>query len=444
MSAPALTFLRKSLWTTLGFIGTYALRFLLNILLTRLLAPDMMGVLVIVYAVRLGMELLTDIGIEQNIIHHPDGISSHFRNVAWTLQVARGAFLSLIFAVCVPIIADFYHIERGLLYVMAISPLLGGLHSTAIFVLVRQLDVSRRNLFELGSEVLAFGVTITLTWLTRSVWAPVCGAVLAVIIRSALSYLLPDARQRFVFDWPTYRRIFTFGRWIALTSLLIYATGNLDRLFFGRFVPLQLVGVYGIARTMAEIPTVFARRLSYQILFPAMARWQEGGVHDQLLTMRRLLVLAAAAGLALAATGADWIIGLLYDPRYVRAGWILAILLPASLISILANLNEGLLLAEGRAASSTLASLGKLAAVLVGLPLAFKAWGFAFSVLALVPAELVYYLCITFGIRIMRRDVLQQDLMAIGMALGFLLLFELLRAWAGFSSPFAGIAGGSV
>lgn len=437
-------FLHKSLWTTLGFIGSYGLRFALNIVLTRLLAPKWMGVLAIVYTVRLGMELLTDIGIEQNIIHHADGISRHFRDVAWTAQVARGAFLSAIFVLSVPVLADFYHIERALFYVMALSPVLGGLHSTAIFVLVRQLDVPRRNLFELGCETLGFLSAVTLTLLLHSVWGAVCGAVLAVALRSALSYLLPDAGQRFVVDWAIYRRIFAFGRWIALTSLLVYATGNLDRLFLGRYVPLQVLGVYGIARTIAEIPTVFARRLSYQILFPTMARWKEGEISDQLLSMRHGLVLLTGGGLAAAAMSADWLVALLYDPRYAQAGWILAILLPVGLISILASLNEGLLLAEGRASFSSLASLCKLGAMLVGMPLAFVLWGFGATVIVLGLVELVYYFCITIGIGAVKRRIMHQDLASVLVAGGLLLLLGFLRAWAGLGSPFAGFAGGRV
>lgn len=434
--------LGKSMWTVLGFVGSYGLRFLLNVVLTRLLAPEMMGVLVIVNAVRLGMELLTDIGIEQNIIHHPDGVERHFRNVAWTMQVGRGALLSLIFAASTPFVANFYHLDPALLYVMALSPVIGGLHSTAIFVLVRKLEVPRRNLFELGSEVLGFLVTVSLVLIERSVWAWVIGAVLSVTIRSALSYLLPDARQSPVVDTAINRRIFHFGRWIALTSLLIYATSNVDRLFFGRIVPLSLVGVYGVARAIAEVPTVFARRLAYQILFPVMARWQQGHASQSLLTMRRGIVCLAGTGIGLCIMSADWVIRLIYDARYAGAGWILAMLLLGGLFAILANLNEALLLAAGRPSASSGASLVKLIAVAAMMPLGFALGGFACAVVTLILAEAMYYVTISRKVGALGPVVWRQDLGAVLCATGAAGLVGALRWALALGSPFAGLMAG--
>lgn len=434
----------KSLWTMAGLLGSYGLRFGLNIVLTRLLAPEIMGVMVIINAVRLGIELLTDVGIEQNIIHHEDGIDRHFRNVAWTMQVGRGLFLSLLFALATPFLARFYHIQPVLLYVVACSPFLGGLHSTAIFVLVRKLEVPRRNLFELASEALAFIVSVGLAYSLRSVWAPVIALVLAVAIRSALSYLLPDARQKLVLDRAIQRRIVHFGKWIALTSLLMYAASNLDRLYFGRMVPLGVVGIYGVARAFAEIPTTLARRLGYQILFPALARAKEGGddLARQILMARRPLVLVAALGLGGASMMADWLIRLIYDPRYAAAGWMLAVLLVGGLFSILSNLNEALILAAGRPAFSSYANLARLVTLSLLLPACYALGGFSWAVAGIAAVEIAQYAYIGLGVRQIQGRIWRQDLAAMALGLIAMALIGALRLRLGLGLPFAGMMGG--
>ncbi|MBY0582214.1 MAG: oligosaccharide flippase family protein, partial [Sphingomonas sp.] len=379
-------YLGKFLWTTGTFVISAGLKFGLNVVLSYLLAPEILGVMVVVNAVRLGVELLTDVGIEQNIIHNADGLSRTFRDSAWTLQILRGLLLSAAFACAAPLLAANYHIDVRIFLLAALSPMIGGAHSTAIFVLVKRLEVRRRNGFELGSEALAFVVQILLAVWLRSVWAPAIGLVAAVAIRTALSYLLPDASQRLRFDRAIFGRIISFGKWIALTSLLTYAATNLDRLYFGKITPLAVLGIYGIARAIAELPTTLARRMSYQIIFPALAGRDGDNLEARMAMMassRLVFALGTCLALAAASSVADGLIALIYDRRYIAAGWMLSILLLGAMFAVLSNLNEALLLSAGRPQFSTAANLMRLVTLAVAMPSGFAVAGFGGALVAL-------------------------------------------------------------
>ena len=69
-----------------------------NLALTRILVPELFGIMMIVNTVRTGIELLSDIGIAQSVIRSSRGEQPVFYNTAWTLQVARGAALFLLCA----------------------------------------------------------------------------------------------------------------------------------------------------------------------------------------------------------------------------------------------------------------------------------------------------------------------------------------------------------
>jgi len=435
----------KFVWTAGTFVVSAGLKFGLNIVLAWLLAPEILGVMVVVNAIRLGIELLTDVGIEQNIIHHRDGLTRAFRDTAWTLQLVRGLLLSGVFLAAAPLLADAYGIDTRIFLLAALSPLIGGAHSTAIFVLVKRMEVRRRNLFELSCEALAFAVQVALAAWLRSVWAPAIGLVLAVAIRSALSYALPDAAQRPRLDREVVRRIVDFGKWIAVTSLVMYAATNLDRLYLGRVVPLALLGIYGIARAIAELPTTLARRMSYQIIFPALAAAAEGGGDDRAGAMAAIgrsrgpFVLAAAAGLALAASVADLLIGAIYDPRYAGAGWMLAVLLGGAVFAVLSNLNEALLLSAGRPLFSSIANLLRLATLAILLPTGFALAGFAGAVAAVAVTELCQYGYVAIGLRAVGMHFRRQDALAIGLAVTLFALVVALRWQFGLGDPLAGM-----
>src|SRR4051794_18780341 len=100
----------RAIWTVGAFGASFSMRLLSNVILSRLLSPSVFGVIVLVNTVRYGIELLTDVGIEQNIVHHRHGLEPKFFNTAWTLQIARGAALTLLFLVLTPILSDFFGI----------------------------------------------------------------------------------------------------------------------------------------------------------------------------------------------------------------------------------------------------------------------------------------------------------------------------------------------
>ncbi len=62
--------LKGTLWT----IGAYGLGLLLrmgtNVITTRLLAPELFGIMSIVYTLWNAVEFMTDVGIDQNIVHN--------------------------------------------------------------------------------------------------------------------------------------------------------------------------------------------------------------------------------------------------------------------------------------------------------------------------------------------------------------------------------------
>ncbi len=75
-----------------------------SVVLTRLLAPELFGIMVIFNSLKAGIELLTDVGIGQSIIYNRNAEDPDFYNTAWTLAAIRGVILwVLACAVTVPV-----------------------------------------------------------------------------------------------------------------------------------------------------------------------------------------------------------------------------------------------------------------------------------------------------------------------------------------------------
>ena len=103
-------FLVKNSLLTIGAYGfCQVLRVGTNIVLARLLAPELFGVMLIANSLKSGIEVITDVGMAQNIVYHKEANNPDYYNTAWTLQAMRGVAVWLVaLAFAVPI-AAFYH-----------------------------------------------------------------------------------------------------------------------------------------------------------------------------------------------------------------------------------------------------------------------------------------------------------------------------------------------
>src|SRR5258708_36511693 len=100
--------LRGTIWTIGAYGISQVLRLVTNIFLARLLAPDIFGTMLIVYSLRTGLELISDVGIGQNIVYNKNAENPDFYNTAWSLQLIRSVVLWLVFLAAAVPIARFY------------------------------------------------------------------------------------------------------------------------------------------------------------------------------------------------------------------------------------------------------------------------------------------------------------------------------------------------
>ena len=76
-----------AIWTITGYGASQVLRFGSNLILTRLLAPEFFGLMAIVNALRMGIELFSDVGISPSIVNNKTGEQAYFRKHSLDITV---------------------------------------------------------------------------------------------------------------------------------------------------------------------------------------------------------------------------------------------------------------------------------------------------------------------------------------------------------------------
>jgi O-antigen/teichoic acid export membrane protein len=322
--------LRGSMWILFGYGGGLVLRIASNLILTRLLFPEAFGISAIVGLFQAGLEMFSDIGVGPNIIRSRRGDDPDFLDTAWTIQVGRGLLLCLgSMAIAWPA-SRMYHTPQlvWLLPIAGISPLIRGFTSTGIFTCTRRLRLGHLMALELSTQVVSLVTTIGLAIAFPSPWALVVGGLAGSLSRTVFSHMLPGAiRHRFRREPEALADLFGFGRWIALNSLITFLAMQSDRLLLGRLVSMELLGLYTIALSLAQLPRDLLARFDHNLLLPAVSEAIRSGQGvGKARGIRRTILFAASVGcMALAAIGPP-LIHSMYDRRYESAGPLLAIL----------------------------------------------------------------------------------------------------------------------
>jgi len=402
--------LRASAWTVGGFGAGQLIRFGANLVLTRLMFPDVFGLAAIVFTFIQGLYMFSDVGTGPAVIQSPRGDEPRFLDTAWTIQAIRGGGLLVASCLIAAPVAAFYGqpLLAWLIPAAGLGAFADGFVSMSIQTAQRHLKVKWVTLVDLASHLLNVLTMIATALVLRRLlgptdlrlaWATVTGTVVGEVFRVVLSHaVVPGQRHRLHLDAEARKVLLGFGRLVFLSTALTFLAAQSDRLLFAKLIPLEVLGVYGIAAALGGLPAQTAQRLSSSVLFPAFSRLHEQGELGAAFWRGRLPVLLAGATLVsgLLASG-PFLIRILYDARYAQASIIIQFLALASWFQILDATNGAALLASGRVHWMAAGHATKLLAILALVPLGFHRGGFLGALAGLVLADLLRYLTSVVG-----------------------------------------------
>jgi O-antigen/teichoic acid export membrane protein len=306
------------------------------------------------------------------------------------------------------------------------------------------MEFAKLNLFGLVTSAIPLPFVVLFAYLYPSIWVLVLGGVGGSAVTLVAShFLLPDVKQKLCVYKPYAWEIVSFGKWIFASSIVYFLSNNYDRLYFAKVVPLELLGIYGIARTIADLLGTVALRVGNIVVFPFIAsheNMQRESLRQQLIPIRLKTLLLLALGCSFFVATADLAIKILYDQRYHAATWMLPILVIGAWFSMLAAINESTLLGLGMPSYSAMANAVRFAFLVIGLPLSIEFGGLVGAVITLGLIEIGRYIAIWVGQKRERFSFARQDLtvtIAMFLMIG---LWEWLRWGAGFGTSFDTLA----
>ena len=408
--------------------------------MTRLLVPEMFGLMSIVSVFIMGLSLFSDLGLKQSIIQSKRGRDERFLNTIWSFQIIRGFSIwgfSVLVAIAVLMAQRLLWMPVGTVYAEPLLPyiipvstlgmIISAFEPTWTSLASRDLQQARLIKIELICQITGVIVMVLMAFYTRSIWALVLGSLISGITRSIIvNFVIKEKRNHFEIDKAYISEIFHFGKWIFLSSIIGFLAMNGDKLLLGGLISTKDLGVYNIASFMIGAVATIVARLLGGVAYPALSET----VRDRPYDLQRIYYrfrLPFDAGIMFLAgflfASGQTIIHLLYDSRYADAGWMLNVL-ALSLVALRYNLADQSYLALGKPKMMTMLTLIRTVALFVFLPIAYHQFGLHGAIWAIVASyfssfPMAIYYKKTHQLLDVKKELITLPMIFLGIACGF-------------------------
>lgn len=345
--------LGSGVWSVANFGGGQVMRLASNLVLTRILSPDDFGLMALVSSFLIGLNMFSDMGLGPSIMQSKRGDDPAFLDTAWAIKVVRGFIIFATACVIAWPLALFYN-QPNFAWIFpasALSMLVGGFFPTRIDSAGRHLQIGRLTLIELGNQMIGIAITIAAALILQNIWALVWGQVLGAFAQLAMfHYFLPGHIDRFRFEKAARDEIVKFGKWIFFSTICGFLLFQGDRIVLGRVLTMDHLGIYNIGLFLATVPGLLGTAIAGRLFIPMYREHppRESAANVRTLQRTRAIFTAVllVVGITLALIG-PWLVDVLYDARYTRAGGILVAIVCIQMMLVIPLSYETAALASG-------------------------------------------------------------------------------------------------
>ena len=423
---------RGAFLETGGYVIGLVVRFGSNVLLTRLLQPEVFGLLAMVQLIHFSLHMLADVGLSQAVVSDARGDDDDFLDTVWSMQVVRG--IALTFATLLATWPAAVWFKEPRMYwivpLATVNTFVHGFVSSRVYTCHRHVRLGSLLKLEIGTQTLSVVINLIGAYMGYGLISLLIGQLIGTALYTALSHFLPGTthRDRFRMDPKIRHEVLRFGRWIFLSSALTVVATRGDSAMLGRMLGPAMLGLYNLATNIADLPETLSFRIVNSVVYPTMSRtYNEAPATFRQVFYRLRFYFDAASHTALGGLAAmsAFVIDLLYDERYQGASVILTVFAVRASIGVVVAPWESAFFARGLTHFGFRRALISSIALLIAMPFGYHWFGWQGVVWGTVVARATALLVLwppayLEGLLSFRRELLPIGFFGIGYLLGTL------------------------
>lgn len=283
---------RGGAWLGSGSFLEQASRFGRNMLLTRMLAPEAFGTMVLVTSATGVLGSLMDVGAREALIQNAKGHEESHVGATWWITFGRSLSLYIVLFLLAPLGARAYgNAELTALFrVAGIGVVFEGMISARAYAAIKAMNLRKWAAVNHGGGIGGVLITVILSFFIRDVWALVLGFVSENACRCVLSYVVCPFLPPMRWDRAAMRDLLRFSKGLYGLSTMSVIYMRTDVFVLAKLFSPAALGLYIMAVSSIQTPANFLLNIMAQTIFPSFAQ-----IQDDKPRMNRILLQATAA-----------------------------------------------------------------------------------------------------------------------------------------------------
>lgn len=266
------TTIRALSWSFLEAIGLQGVRFVIGIVLARLLFPEQFGLIAMLSLFIAVAQSFLDSGFGAALIQKREVTLADTCSIFY-FNIFVGIVAAGILCLFAPWIAAFYNqpiltpLTRVLSLIIVISSF--GLIQTTI--LTKQIDFKTQTKISLIAGTISGIIGIILALKDFGVWSLVVQQISAAFFRTVSLWFFSPWRPELIFSLKALKEMFGFGSRLLFSDLLNRIFDNIYLLVIGKLFSATDLGFFSRAKNLEELPSQTLASVVGRVTFPVFS-----------------------------------------------------------------------------------------------------------------------------------------------------------------------------
>ncbi|MCL2425492.1 MAG: lipopolysaccharide biosynthesis protein [Oscillospiraceae bacterium] len=264
------------LWRVAEKAGSSVVRFVTSIILGRIIAPEVFGIIAIIAVITSFIDVFIRSGFGKSLIQKENADDIDFSTVFYlTTAISIVAYVLLYFTA--PIIANFFEHPQIVptLRLMSLPMLISGLN------IVQIAYASRNMLFDsffwatLGAVIISSAVAITLAIAGYGIWTLVVHHLVGAVVSTIILWFTLKWRPKLVFSVQRMKNLYSYGWKLLVSNVVHNAYKQLRTLLIANYYSSADVAYFTRGRSFPALIADNSSRAISSVIFPAISKKQK-------------------------------------------------------------------------------------------------------------------------------------------------------------------------
>ncbi|PYE30413.1 O-antigen/teichoic acid export membrane protein [Idiomarina fontislapidosi] len=242
-------------WSFVQQFSVQVINFSVQVILARLLMPEMFGLIAMVIVfISIGTALM-DGGMTSSLIRTKNPEQVDYSTVFVTNLIVS-ILIYVVVYLSAPYIAIFYEQEvlTDVIRLLAVSFVIKAFVAVHVAKLTKEMNFKLQMQLQLPSTFISGTVGVTMASIGFGVWSLVWLNLVQAIVFTVQSWVFIPWKPSLIFDKSIFRRHFKFGYKLTIASLIDTIYNDAYRIVIGKFFTPAQVGYFHHADTLRLFP----------------------------------------------------------------------------------------------------------------------------------------------------------------------------------------------